>query len=107
MTVDHYNKSRSVSVTAFVDQSFLADGVINEVIGKMNQFDLSDGYSYKMGREYETQQESFAGFHTVIFVTVFLFIAVLILLFKTFKSTIIVLSVIPLGMVGALLVLLD
>ncbi|MCL6259448.1 hypothetical protein M3O96_10130 [Aquiflexum sp. TKW24L] len=38
----------------------------------------------------------------MIIVTVFLYIAVLILLFKTFKSTIIVLSKIPLGMVGAL-----
>ncbi|MFN3996529.1 efflux RND transporter permease subunit [Algoriphagus sp.] len=105
LTIDHYNKSRSVSVTAFVDQSFLADRVINEVIVKMKQFELPEGYSFKMGGEYETRQESFAGFNTVIIITVFLFIAVLILLFKTFKSTIIVLSVIPLGMVGALVAL--
>ena len=38
---------------------------------------------------------------SIILVTVFLFVAVLILLFKTFKSTLIVLSVIPLGVVGA------
>lgn len=102
LTIDHFNKIRSVSVTAFVDQSFLSDRVINEVIQKMEQLELPAGYSYKMGGEFETRQESFAGFNTVIIVTVFLFIAVLILLFKTFKSTIIVLSVIPLGMVGAL-----
>ena len=105
LTIDHYNKERSVSVSAFVDQKFLADEVINEVIGRMNQIELPEGYDFKMGGEYETRQESFAGFNTVIIVTVFLFIAVLILLFKTFKSTIIVLSVIPLGMVGALIAL--
>lgn len=105
LSIDHYNKSRSVSVSAFADQDFLADRVIDEVISKMDQLSLPDGYSYKMGGEYETRQESFAGFNTVIIVTVFLFIAVLILLFKTFKSTIIVLSVIPLGMVGALIAL--
>lgn len=105
LTIDHFNKARSVSVTAFVDQNFLVDDVINEVITKMGKFDLPEGYSFKMGGEYETRQESFAGFNTVIIVTVFLFIAVLILLFKTFKSTIIVLSVIPLGMVGALITL--
>jgi len=105
LTIDHYNKERSVSVSAFVDQKFLADEVINEVIGRMNQIELPEGYNFKMGGEYETRQESFAGFNTVIIVTVFLFIAVLILLFKTFKSTIIVLSVIPLGMVGALIAL--
>lgn len=105
LSIDHFNKVRSVSISAFVDQNFLADRVIGEVIAKMDQVDFPEGYSYKMGGEYETRQESFAGFNTVIIVTVFLFIAVLILLFKTFKSTIIVLSVIPLGMVGALVAL--
>ncbi|MCU0400015.1 MAG: efflux RND transporter permease subunit, partial [Algoriphagus sp.] len=90
---------------SFVNQGVLTDRVIEDVIAKMNKMELPEGYSYKMGGEYETRQESFAGFNTVIIVTVFLFIAVLILLFKTFKSTIIVLSVIPLGMVGALIAL--
>ncbi|GAA0879594.1 efflux RND transporter permease subunit [Algoriphagus jejuensis] len=105
LTIDHYNKIRSVSISAFVDQNFLTDRVISDVIQKMDQVKLPEGYSFKMAGEYETRQESFAGFNTVIIVTVFLFVAVLILLFKTFKSTIIVLSVIPLGMVGALIAL--
>jgi multidrug efflux pump subunit AcrB len=105
LSIDHFNKQRSVSVSSFVDQGVLTDRVIEEVIGKMNEVSLPEGYSYVMGGEYETRQESFAGFNTVIIITVFLFIAVLILLFKTFKSTIIVLSVIPLGMVGALVAL--
>jgi multidrug efflux pump subunit AcrB len=105
LTIDHYNKTRAVSITAFLDQNYLADPVIQEVILGMSKIDLPEGYSYTMAGEYETRQESFAGFNTVIIVTVFLFIAVLILLFKTFKSTIIVLSVIPLGMVGALVAL--
>jgi len=105
LSIDHFNKERSVSVSSFVNQGVLTDRVIEDVIAKMNDMELPEGYSYKMGGEYETRQESFAGFNTVIIVTVFLFIAVLILLFKTFKSTIIVLSVIPLGMVGALIAL--
>lgn len=105
LSIDHYNKIRSVSLSAFVDPNYLNDRVINEVISRMKEINLPDGYSFTMGGEYETRQESFAGFNTVIIVTVFLFIAVLILLFKTFKSTIIVLSVIPLGMVGALVAL--
>ncbi|WP_296700765.1 efflux RND transporter permease subunit, partial [Algoriphagus sp.] len=102
LTIDHFNKNRSVSVSSFVDQNYLADRVISDVISTLDQIDFPEGYGYVMGGEYETKQESFAGFETVIIITVFLFIAVLILLFKTFKSTIIVLSVIPLGIVGAL-----
>lgn len=100
--IDHFNKTRTVSVTAFVQEGFLADRVINEVGAKVESLELPGGYDFKMAGEAETREESFGGFQTVIIVTVFLFIAVLILLFKTFKSTIIVLSVIPLGMVGAL-----
>jgi multidrug efflux pump subunit AcrB len=100
--IDHYNKTRTVSVTAFVQEGFLAERVINDVDSKIKNMDFPDGYSYKVAGEAETREESFGGFQTIIIVTVFLFIAVLILLFKTFKSTIIVLSVIPLGMVGAL-----
>jgi multidrug efflux pump subunit AcrB len=100
--IDHYNKNRTVSVTAFVQEGYLAERVIRDVESKINKLDLPDGYDFKMAGEAETREESFGGFQNVIIVTVFLFVAVLILLFKTFKSTIIVLSVIPLGMVGAL-----
>ncbi|MFM7629752.1 MAG: efflux RND transporter permease subunit [Algoriphagus sp.] len=105
LTIDHYNKNRSVSVSSFVDANYLTDRVLNQVIDKLDEIPLPEGYRLSLGGEYETKQESFAGFDTIIIITVFLFIAVLILLFRTFKSTIIVLSVIPLGMVGALIAL--
>jgi multidrug efflux pump subunit AcrB len=93
-------------VTAFVDKGFLTDNVIQDVIGKMDKVTLPAGYSYTMGGELESRQESFGGFESVVIVTIFLFVAVLILEFRTFKSTLIVLSVIPLGVVGAVLALL-
>ena len=58
-----------------------------------------------MGGDVEAGNESFGGLGTVIIVTVFMFVAVLVLMFKTFKSTLIVLSVIPLGVVGAVIAL--
>jgi len=106
VSINHINKIRTVSVNAFVKNGFLNDRVINDVIEKMNAKKLPVGYHYEMGGEVESRQESFGGFGTVIMVTVFLFIAVLVLEFKTFKSTLIVLSVIPLGIVGAVLALL-
>jgi len=94
-----------VSVSSFVNANFLTDRVFNEVLAKLDQIPLPEGYRFTLGGEYETRQESFAGFNSIIIITAFLFISVLILLFRTFKSTIIVLSVIPLGMVGALIAL--
>ena len=66
---------------------------------------LPVGYSFTMGGELEAREESFAGLTTILLVTIFMFIAILILEFKTFRSTVIVLSVIPLGIVGAVLAL--
>ena len=106
LNINHYDRKRMVAVTAYVDKDFLVSEVINEVIGRMDRMPLPAGFSYGMGGELESRKESFGGFGSVIIVTIFLFIAVLILEFGTFKSTLIVLSVIPLGMVGAVLALL-
>jgi multidrug efflux pump subunit AcrB len=101
VNINHQEKRRVVSVKAFVQKGFLVDRVINDVIGKMDKMALPAGYSYEMGGEVESRQNSFGGFMSIVIVTIFLFVAVLILEFRTFKSTLIVLSVIPLGVVGA------
>jgi len=106
LTINHKDKIRTVSISAFVKKGYLNDNVIKKVVSKMNKMPLPFGYSYEMGGEIESREESFGGFSSVIIITVFLFIAVLILEFKTFKSTLIVLSVIPLGIVGAVFALL-
>lgn len=103
LSIDHYNKNRMVSVSAFVQKGFLNDKVISDVMAKMNSTKLPQGYTFMMGGDVEASNESFGGLGTIIIVTVFLFIAVLILMFKTFKSMLIVLSVIPLGIVGAVM----
>jgi len=102
LSINHLDKTRMVSISAFVSKGYLNDEVIKLVMDKLDQFSLPSGYTYQMGGEYETRQESFSGFTIIIILTIFLFIGILLLEFKTFKSTIIVLSVIPLGMVGAL-----
>ena len=106
LSIDHYNKKRMVSVSAFVQKGYLNDRVITDVTNKLAAAHLPSGYAYAMGGEVEASKESFGGLGTVIIVTVFMFVAVLILMFKTFKSMLIVLSVIPLGIVGAVLGLL-
>lgn len=101
LSINHQEKRRVVTVSASVKKGFLADQVINTTIAKMDVMPMPVGYSYEMGGEVETRKDSFGGFMSIIIVTIFLFIAVLVLEFKTFKSTLIVLSVIPLGVVGA------
>jgi multidrug efflux pump subunit AcrB len=105
VSISHLNKNRLVSVSSFVEKGFLNNEVIAETEKNLEKIALPAGYHFEMGGEVESANESFSGFGTIILVTIFFFIAVLILEFGTFKSTLIVLSVIPLGIVGALLAL--
>jgi multidrug efflux pump subunit AcrB len=105
VSISHLNKNRSVSVSSFVEKGYLNNEVIAETEKGLAKLALPAGYHFEMGGEVESANESFSGFGTIILVTIFFFIAVLILEFGTFKSTLIVLSVIPLGIVGALLAL--
>lgn len=105
-TIKHLDKKRFAVVTAFTDKGILAQQVIKEFLEKAPQLNLPEGYQLKMAGEVESQEETFGGgFMTVIIATVFLFIIVLILEFRTFKSTLIVLSVIPLGVIGGVVML--
>jgi multidrug efflux pump subunit AcrB len=52
--------------------------------------------------EIESRQESFGGIGGAIIVAVFGILAILVLEFRTFKSTLVVASVIPLGIVGGI-----
>ncbi|MEO7991736.1 MAG: efflux RND transporter permease subunit, partial [Chryseolinea sp.] len=99
--IRHYDKARFSTVTAFVKSGYLYEDINNEVIKKLDAFKFPKGYSYVAAGELENKQESFGGLSTIIMITVFGFIAVLVLEFGNFKSTLIVLSVIPLGVIGA------
>lgn len=104
--IRHYDRNRTVTISAFT-QSDANVGDRNAAIVKaLESTALPKGVTYTVAGEVESRQESFGGISTIILVTIFGFIAVLILEFKTFKSIAIVLSVIPLGIIGAVVALL-
>jgi multidrug efflux pump subunit AcrB len=105
-TIKHIDKKRFVVVTAFTNKGVLTEKVTGEFLKKASQLQLPAGYALQLAGEAESEKDAFGGgFMTVVIATVFLFIMVLILEFKTFKSTLIVLSVIPLGIIGGVLML--
>ena len=62
--------------------------------------------TYDLGGEDEASQEAFGGIGIAIIVAIFGIFAILVLEFGNFKSTLIVLTVVPLGVFGGLLMLL-
>jgi multidrug efflux pump subunit AcrB len=103
--IQHYNNERSITVTSSVRTGYNTDRVTKQILGKVGKLRLPEGFKIIPAGEIESRQESFGGIGTAILIAIFGIFAILILEFRTFKSTLIVLSVIPLGIIGGLLAL--
>ncbi len=103
--IRHYDKDRYVTISAFVKPGYNVQQLDQQITAQLNQFKFPKGFSFKVAGENESKEESFGNLGIILIVTVFGFLGVLILEFKTFKSILIVLSVIPLGIVGGLIML--
>ncbi|MBX3222059.1 MAG: efflux RND transporter permease subunit, partial [Labilithrix sp.] len=103
--IRHYSKERSVTVTAHVRDGFNTDRLTKQVLSVLANKELPAGVRMMPAGELENRQESFGGLGLAILVAIFGVLAVLVLEFRTFKSTLIVASVIPLGVIGGLVAL--
>jgi multidrug efflux pump subunit AcrB len=105
-SIHHYDKDRYTTVTAFVQNGYNTTRVTDEILKQLDKMAFPRGAYYKAAGEVESKQESFGGLGTIILITIFGILGILILEFKTFRGTLIVLSVVPLGIIGAVLALL-
>ncbi len=103
--IQHYNSDRSMTVSSAVLTGFNTDRVTKDILSEVGKLRLPQGFRIVPGGEIESRRESFGGIGTAILIAIFGIFAILILEFRTFKSTLIVLSVIPLGIIGGLLFL--
>ena len=101
----HYDEVRYASVNAYSEPGVKYADLNAAVITKLDQMDFPEGYHYVAAGELENQEDSFSGVEVTGLIAGVLFILILILEFGSFKSSLIVLSVIPLGLIGALLAL--
>lgn len=105
--INHFNKSRFAKVTSLTRDNVLANDILKDVVPELDKLKMPKGYYYKLSGEAESEGDALGGnFLSVIILSTFLFIGVLLLQFKTFKGIIIVLSIIPLGVLGGVLFLL-
>ncbi|MCF0051521.1 efflux RND transporter permease subunit [Dyadobacter sp. LJ53] len=105
--INHFNKSRFAKVTSLTKDNLLANDILKDVVPQLNKLKMPKGYYYKLSGEAESEGDALGGnFLSVIILSTFLFIGVLLLQFKTFKGIIIVLSIIPLGVLGGVVFLL-
>jgi multidrug efflux pump subunit AcrB len=104
--MQRHDRVRSVTVSANVRTGYNTDRVTRQVLGRLAGLALPAGYRIVPAGEIEAREESFGGIGGAILVAIFGILAVLVLEFGTFRSTLIVASVIPLGIAGGIIALL-
>jgi len=103
--IARYDRERSVSIFADVQSGYNTAKVTADVVKRLDAMSWPRGYRYTLGGDAESSQEAFGGIGSAIIVAVFGLFAILVLEFGNFKSTLIVLTVVPLGVLGGLLML--
>jgi len=100
--VQRYDRTRSMTVAANVRTGYNTDRVTRAVLAGLDGVHLPAGYRIVPAGEIEARQESFGGVGSAVIVATFAILAILVLEFRTFRSTLIVASVIPLGIAGGI-----
>lgn len=104
--INHRDRERAVTVTSYVQSGYNTDAVTRAVMARLDSVPLPPGYTLRPAGEIESRQESFGGIGGAIIVAVFGILAILVLEFRDFRTTLVVASVIPLGVVGGIVALL-
>lgn len=104
--IQRYDRQRSVTINSSVQLGENTARVTADVVRQLDRYAWPRGYRYALGGEAQSGAESFSGVGTAAIVALFGIFAVLVIEFGSFKSTLIVLTVIPIGLVGGFLALL-
>lgn len=103
--IQRYDRERTVIISAFTETGFNTGKLTSAVIQQLQTMDWPRGYRFEAAGEVESRAESFAGLGAALLVAMFGILAVLVLEFGSFRSTLIVATVIPLGVLGGLVAL--
>ncbi len=104
--IQRYDRQRSVTINSSVQTGENTARITAGIVRQLDRYDWPRGYRYILGGEAQSSAESFSGVGTAAIVALFGIFAVLVIEFGSFKSTLIVLTVIPIGLVGGFLALL-
>ena len=100
--ISRFNLKKSAIITADLVKGAKIDDVIDPVINKFNNYNFPEGYSYYIGGEIESREESFGGMKIAVIIALISIFAILVLQFKSFKQPLIVYSAIPLAVIGSI-----
>jgi multidrug efflux pump subunit AcrB len=104
--IQRFNRERAMTIDADAQSGYNIKQLTQQITEQLDQMDWPRGYRYSLGGESEASAQAFGGIGIAIIVAIFGIFAILVLEFGNFKSTLIVLTVVPLGVFGGLIMLM-
>ncbi|MBI1211262.1 MAG: MMPL family transporter [Alphaproteobacteria bacterium] len=101
--IDRYKRERTVTITGRTASGYLTSRVAQDVFEHLKSIQLPPGYRISAGGQAEAQARSFGGLGSAVLLALFGIMAVIILEFRSFKTSGVVAGVIPLGIIGGLI----
>lgn len=105
-SITRESQSRYMTVTAGVKDNYNVTLVSQEIEKKLNKYEMPEGYSYDMGGEYETVQESVSQILLMLVLAIAFMYLIMVAQFQSLKSPFIILFTIPLAFTGGFFALL-
>ncbi len=96
---------RSVAIVSGRLEGRDLGSAVSEIRGELAKLKLPVGYSYEIGGQYESQQQSFRELLIVFGIAIILVFTILVIQFKSWLPAILILLAAPLSLGGALLLL--
>lgn len=100
--LERFNRERAGIVRAEVRSGFNVGKVAAAVEADLAALAWPAGLHWTMAGEVESREESFGGLGSVLLVAAFGIFAILVLEFGSFRGTLVVASVVPLGLIGGI-----
>jgi CzcA family heavy metal efflux pump len=104
-TLERENQRLMISMTGELENRDLGS-VINDVKKVMSSVELPIGYTYEIGGQYESQQAAFHDLLFVLFLALGAIFVVLVIQFRAFAPSLIIISAAPLSLFGVFAMLL-
>ncbi|HEV2224067.1 MAG TPA: efflux RND transporter permease subunit, partial [Candidatus Acidoferrales bacterium] len=103
--LERENQRLMISMTGQLENRDLGS-VVNDVKDVMKKVQLPVGYTYEIGGQYEAQQSAFHDLLYVLFLALGAIFIVLVVQFRSFAPSLIIISAAPLSLVGVFAMLL-
>jgi multidrug efflux pump subunit AcrB len=104
--IEHYNMERSVTVTAYAREGFSEFDLTDAIVAQLDEKSWPAGYRYYVAGKREAQQESFSGMTSALVVALLGILGVLVLQFRSFLQPLIIITAVPLAIIGSVPALL-